>query len=243
MMDKKRILLKRLLTIYILFFVVIALSLLNYVIPEMGRGFRGSEMISNEIATAIVEGESVKHYMLLDIPIKEYDTKLVCTSDGADGKGIVNLEGYASKMDLIVEQVDSEESSPMSIAFGAVGGNAWYYVVAWIISFAYIAIVILLALIINSLRLSIKNNQEVSNRNVLFTRVVALLVIVTELLDATTTYFMKLRASELLEGSAFCVDTTFLPNYWVIILGVVVLFMAEVFAISHAISEEQKLTI
>ena len=54
---------------------------------------------------------------------------------------------------------------------------------------------------------------------------------------------MNRRAAVLLADSGFTVDTSFHFSYLMIIMGILILFAAEVFAIGQNLSEEQKLTI
>ena len=54
---------------------------------------------------------------------------------------------------------------------------------------------------------------------------------------------MKSRAAELLAGTDIGVDTTFTVSYSTIIMGILIIFTAEVFAVGQNLSEEQKLTI
>ena len=54
---------------------------------------------------------------------------------------------------------------------------------------------------------------------------------------------MNGKAAELLAGTDIIIDTSFPISYWNILIGVLVLFTAEVFAIGYRLSEEQKLTI
>ena len=51
------------------------------------------------------------------------------------------------------------------------------------------------------------------------------------------------RAAELLAGNGYAVDTGFHVSYSMVIMGILILFAAEVFAIGQNLSEEQKLTI
>ncbi|MEG2612622.1 MAG: DUF2975 domain-containing protein, partial [Alistipes sp.] len=67
--------------------------------------------------------------------------------------------------------------------------------------------------------------------------------IFTEMGHALIAWCMSARAAELLAGSNLVVDTTFSISYYTIIMGILVIFTAEVFAIGQNLSEEQKLTI
>ena len=55
--------------------------------------------------------------------------------------------------------------------------------------------------------------------------------------------YLNSRAAELLAGSGYTVDAGFHVSYAMIIMGILILFAAEVFAIGQNLSEEQKLTI
>ena len=55
--------------------------------------------------------------------------------------------------------------------------------------------------------------------------------------------FARRRAAELLAGNGYAVDTGFHVSYSMVIMGILILFAAEVFAIGQNLSEEQKLTI
>ncbi len=64
-----------------------------------------------------------------------------------------------------------------------------------------------------------------------------------ELIGNIVDWIMNRRAAVLLADSGFTVDTSFHFSYLMIIMGILILFAAEVFAIGQNLSEEQKLTI
>ena len=74
-------------------------------------------------------------------------------------------------------------------------------------------------------------------------RIVGWLLILTELCNTLILYINQCKAAELLAGTPYGVITRFPLNYWNLIVGILFLFMAEVFAIGTQLSEEQKLTI
>ena len=88
----------------------------------------------------------------------------------------------------------------------------------------YLAIIVLMFVIIHSLRRSIREERTLDKRNVWYLRAIGMLTIVTELISDT-------------------VDAGFHVSYAMIIMGILILFAAEVFAIGQNLSEEQKLTI
>lgn len=68
-------------------------------------------------------------------------------------------------------------------------------------------------------------------------------MLVAALSESFMKYINIREAATLLQGSALQVDTTFPLNYWNIIVGILMLFMAEVLVVGTQLSEEQKLTI
>jgi len=68
-------------------------------------------------------------------------------------------------------------------------------------------------------------------------------LIVWELANAFILHINQCNAVELLAGTQYEVLNRFPLNYWNLIIGMLFLFMAEVFAIGTQLSEEQKLTI
>lgn len=108
---------------------------------------------------------------------------------------------------------------------------------------AKLAILILVALIINILRKSVRDEQPLPKRIITYTRIIAALLILSEICTALGAYIYHHAAQILLEGTALQVDATFPLNYWNIFMAILVLFSAEVFSIGSQLSEEQKLTI
>ncbi len=105
------------------------------------------------------------------------------------------------------------------------------------------AIVVLMFLIIHSIRRSIREEHTLDRRNVWYLRAIGSLTILTELLNDVMTWRMSVRAAELLAPYGEAIDTAFHVSYANIILGILVLFTAEVCAIGQNLSEEQKFTI
>ena len=95
----------------------------------------------------------------------------------------------------------------------------------------------------NSLRKSIRDEQPLRHSNILRTRAIGILILVAELSEALMKYISNTEAARLLEGTSFEVVGTFPLSYWNVIVGILFLFMAEVFSLGTQLSEEQKLTI
>ena len=125
----------------------------------------------------------------------------------------------------------------------ASAGSAWLYALVLLCPLLYLAIIVLMFVIIHSLRRSIREERTLDKRNVWYLRAIGMLTIVTELISDTVDWVMNSRAAELLAGSGYTVDAGFHVSYAMIIMGILILFAAEVFAIGQNLSEEQKLTI
>ncbi len=105
------------------------------------------------------------------------------------------------------------------------------------------ALLILLALTINILRKSVRDEQPLPNRIITYTRTVGFLLIFAEVCLATGAFIHNRTAQILLEGSTLEVATSFPLNYWNLVMAILVLFSAEVFSIGSRLSEEQRFTI
>jgi len=121
------------------------------------------------------------------------------------------------------------------------GNNSFCYLLMVITGLSYLTILVLIALIINSLRKSIRDEQPLRHSNILRTRAIGILILVGELSEAFMKYLNNNEAVRLLEGTSFV--QTFPLSYWNVIVGILFLFMAEVLSLGTQLSEEQKLTI
>ena len=151
-----------------------------------------------------------------------------------------SIEPTISRIDLRV-QVD--EAYTLGNAFKVMGNNVYCYLLMVITGLSYLTILVLIALIINSLRKSIRDEQPLRHSNILRTRAIGILILVAELSEALMKYISNTEAARLLEGTSFEVVGTFPLSYWNVIVGILFLFMAEVLSLGTQLSEEQKLTI
>ena len=152
------------------------------------------------------------------------------------------LDIRVSKIELHVEQ-NVSGVSPLGLAFRSIGGSGWIYAMIMICPLFYLAIIVLMFMIIHSLRRSIREERTLDRRNVWYLRTIGVLTIAVEFIGNIIDWIMNRRAAALLADSGFTVDTSFHFSYLMIIMGILILFAAEVFAIGQNLSEEQKLTI
>ncbi|MCM1150496.1 MAG: DUF2975 domain-containing protein [Alistipes sp.] len=238
MQNKKRFL-QRLLAIYIAFFLVIVAGLALEVLPGFARGFVEGNEMGTDMTRNWALGAPRMIYMLEGVRIVESPEDVIPTPELAQG---IDVKTHIRKIGLTVEE-EAPGASIFTLSFRSVGGSGWIYLAIMLCSLAYLAIIVLMFLIIHSLRRSIREEHPLERRNVGLLRIIGLLAIVTELLHDTMDWTMSSRAAELLSGSGYVVDTAFHVSYSTILMGVLILFAAEVFAVGRNLSEEQKLTI
>lgn len=236
-MQNKKSLLKRLLFLYIALFLVIVTGLVHSVLGSFGRGAQTGMEMGAEIAEKIQQGDPRMIYLLGDVQILKTPEK-----EAPIRIGSTEINPVVTQLNFIVNE-PANGISPAGIVFRSVGGSPWLYFFALFIPLLLLAVIILMIMIIHSLRRSIREERPLDPRNVWYLRTIGLLTIVSELVNGGLGHSMSLRAAELLANSGFTVDTTFDISYSMIIMGILILFSAEVFAIGQNLSEEQKLTI
>lgn len=236
-MQNKKSLLQRLLFLYIALFLVIAAGLVHGLLGTFGRGVADGMEMGAKIAEKLQQHDPRMIYLLSNVPIREkIDNSSPIRVDNTEITPIV------SRMDLLVDKPASN-ISPVAIAFRSIGGSPWMYAFTMLIPLFLLAIIVLMILIIHSLRRSIREERPLDKRNVWYLRSIGLLTILTELISSLIGYAMNLQAERLLAGSKWMVASSFELSYSTIIMGILILFSAEVFAIGQNLSEEQKLTI
>ncbi len=238
-MQNKKPLLRRLLAIYVAFFAVIIADIALEVGPGFVRGWSEGNEMGMDITRNWALGVPRRIYMLENIRISRSPADGISAPKLAAG---VKVESRIRKIGLVIEE-EAPDASIASLAFESVGGNGWLYLAVLLCAVAYLAIIGLMFRIIYSVHRSIREERTLERRNVGLLRIIGLLAIATELIDDAVAWCMNSRAAELLAGSEYVVDTAFHVSYSRILLGVLILFAAEVFAVGQNLSEEQKLTI
>lgn len=236
-MQNKKSLLQRLMVIYITFFIVIAACIAHNLLPNFSKGYSEGVRMGNDMLRNIESGMPRLVYMLADIPVTEGGESEIDDSDPTR-----SIRIRPSRLSLTVGE-DAPEISLYQMAFRSLGGRAWMYGCTMLSMFAFLAIIVLMLLIIRSLRRSIREERTLDRRNVTMLRIIGCLTVLTELLHELVNWSMARRAAELLAGSGYTIDTAFRISYSTFIMGILILFAAEVFAIGQNLSEEQRLTI
>ncbi len=238
-MQNKKTLLQRLLVIYVTFFIVLAVSIAHSLLPNFTKGFGQGTELGKEIAASWTSGNPQSVYLLSNVavhPTLPLDDQLPAAH------GARRIEATVGSLDLLVIE-EAPGSSPVGMAFRSIGGTPWMYALTMVNALLYPAIIVLMCIIIRSLRRSIRSEGPLDRRNIRHLRIIGVLTILSELCSDLSAWWMNHRAAGVLAGSELQVDTAFSVSYSNIIMGILVLFAAEVFAVGQQLSEEQKLTI
>ncbi len=235
-MQNKKSLLHRLLVIYITFFIILAISIAHSIVPHFNKGYNEGTELGNHIVKSWASGTPRMIYTLGNITLNDQEPIQIAGSNSA------TITARTKTMAMTVEQ-DAPGASVMGLAFSSIGGNPWYYLLTMINPLAYLAVIILMGIIIYSLRRSIREEGTLDKRNVWYLRAIGVLTIFMELLQGFLDWRISTKAAELLSASGYSVETAFQLSYSNIIMGILILFAAEVFAIGYNLSEEQKFTI
>lgn len=229
-MQNKRRLYKHLMIIYVFYFVALVIGFLSTIAPSFSSGWREAQQTMD---TDFTQGDVRTYYVYA--PLR------------ASGSELSAVEGVGANTSVSVDNVRLRVTVPekytVSNSLKVMANNGFAYLLSMLTGVAYLAVFILIALIINSLRKSIRDEQPLRHGNIGRTRAIGILMLVAALSESFMKYINIREAATLLQGSALQVDTTFPLNYWNIIVGILMLFMAEVLVVGTQLSEEQKLTI
>ncbi len=233
-MKNKKSIAKRLMVLYVTFILVIVLATVGRLMPDIKTGLTAGNMIGSMIDT---EKDSLYNnvYLLAPIKLEPFTTQIPVEQ----GDPTINITAYNENASLIVREF-SEETTP---SMNAIGNHPIYYFASLLISVAFVWMLVLIARIILSLRRSMIKEQSVDKSNVRRVRWIGGILIVSELASAVMSWRVSCQAAQMLKSTELCVNTSFSPDYWIIMLGILILFMGELFSITHSLSEEQKFTI
>ena len=214
----------------IIYFAALIVGFAASFVPDFSRGWRNAQ---NTLEMEIPQGG-----------IRSYYVSAPVIRSAGEPIGIDNLpENITPTISRLDLKVTVDEAYTLGNAFKVMGNNSFCYLLMVITGLSYLTILVLIALIINSLRKSIRDEQPLRHSNILRTRAIGILILVGELSEAFMKYLNNNEAVRLLEGTSFEVVQTFPLSYWNVIVGILFLFMAEVLSLGTQLSEEQKLTI
>lgn len=225
-MQNKRRLQKHLLVIYIIYFAALAVGFVASIAPDFSRG-------QHHALRTLEESDGQRFYMVT--------AHVRATGDAIRIKGLPP-EITPQTGDLTL-RVACDEPMTVAGALHIVADSPLAYAAAMLPAIAYLVTFVLIALIINSLRKSIRLEQPLRHSNILRTRAIGILLLAAALCETLFRYLNMREAARLLAGTPLEVAGGFPLNYWDLIVGILFLFMAEVLSLGTQLSEEQKLTI
>ncbi len=240
-MKNKQAQLKRLMALFVLFLALLAVGFIHSMAGDFGRGF----VAGMEAGESIGEGWTALNrdytYLIPDVRIDEEFRPAAQDSAAASRSGReVMIQRNAVTLKV---RHSAGDLSPMAASMRIVGDNPMVFYSALIILLSRAAIIILMIVIILSLKRSIREERPMERANILYMRLIGGLLILSELMDAAGTRLIRSHAAEVLADYGLRVDDSFSISYWNLMMAVMVLFAAEVFAIGQRLSEDQQLTI
>ncbi len=237
---------KRVLAIYIACIAIVAASFVSGFRP-FAKGYqKGQALAAEQLEATFVnrmEEESSIPVLLMGVPVCEPLPVTIDTLSSPDvwwaTTGEVTL--------MVSRHVDNPDfesvSSVLRNLLSLIGGSPVVYLLILSTVLIALAIIILLGWTLHSLYRSARNGEVFSTGNIRRIRTVGLLLIVNELCTAASKWSMARQAARAISTDAICIDTSFPLSYWNLLTGVLVILIAEIFAIGYKLSEEQKLTI
>ena len=232
-MDKKqkKSLRRHLLVIYIFYFLALAAGFIHSFVPHVSSSLAtGWQAASEDIRMQEKHGIAQHTYFLAARLQNDQSNEILFPIE--TGHASISTEAEYTGVNIYVKT--DENSDPTVVrALNKINYTLLLFIPALL---AKLSILILVALIINILRKSVRDEQPLPGRIIIYTRAVGFLLILAEVCAGFGVYIYH-------EGSPLQVAASFPLNYWNIVMAILVLFSAEVFSIGSRLSEEQKLTI
>ena len=228
---------RRLLMIYVGYFIIIGAGFLHSYLPTFKWGFMAGVDAAQQEIESSRQGIEKRWYLF---PVKS------ALYDGHGSRldtGNRNVEVEVSAYDALATVTVCSADPDNDAALHMVTRNYRKAMAASIgLSLSWLAILVLIGVIINSLRRSIHDQRTLSDSNILYMRIIGGLIIINELLEAASYHFGQ-KAVTAIVGDGIKFISSYPIEYGGIVLGLLVLFSAEVYVIGATLSEEQKLTI
>lgn len=230
-MTSRKVILRRITALYVIFFAVIAFSVVRTVSQFSGEDFNtGRNDAIRLFATQTDASERVDILYELRTTTSTMDFEIPIHLDTIAGPDI-----YARPASLDVKAVSSTAGKGPIRSY-----NTFYGLLGMVI---YAAIFVILFIIIASLRRSLRRDEALRKSNIALTRAIGIMLIAASLLFSLMNWLEACDVAPYFAGTDYRINTSFQFNFNEIIMGVLIFIIAEVFSISSMIGEEQKLTI
>ena len=120
--------------------------------------------------------------------------------------------------------------------------QVWSFILQLFSATCYIAICTILFVVLISLRKSIRHDNLFNRDNIKLIRAIGILLIASSLLANLAYYLEAQSLTQLLKDTSLLISID-IYEFGDLFAGVLILVIAEIFAIGYDLSEEQKLTI
>lgn len=226
---------RRITTLYVVFFVVIAFGLVRTVSRFSGEDFNTGRNDARRMAVEEMgaSGQNVELIYELPTATSTMDFDIPVYSDEA-----ADITMYARPALL-----DVKATMPSEVLLGGISFNSYGLVYSLLVTLIYGAIFVILFIVIGSLRRSIRNDDVFKKSNIALTRAIGILLIAASLLFSLMSWIEARAIAPYFAESPYRINTAFPFNFGELIMGVLIFIIAEIFSISSSLSEEQKLTI
>lgn len=234
-MKSRKVILRRVTALYVIFFVVIAAGVVRTVSRFSGEDFNTGINDARRMRAASNTDGGRSMELLYEVRLATSNADF-CLPVYRNGDDSVTIYARPVVFDLRADSPEGEQvfgSLPKRYGMIAVG----------VATLAYVAIFVILLVVINSLRRSIRRDDVFRKSNISLTRAIGILLICASLLFSLASWIDARAVAPYFEGGPYAVNTAFQFNFSEIMLGVLIFIIAEVFSISSSLSEEQKLTI
>ncbi|MDR2886302.1 MAG: DUF2975 domain-containing protein [Rikenellaceae bacterium] len=238
-MQKKSIPIKRINTLYIIFFVAIIAAVgLSIAGDDFRTGFSdGRQSARATMGEPCGDVSATAGFMTVLYGIENktsehgYDIPLPAALQTAG----VTAMARVNTIDVMLTEAGEKTFS-----------TVWSTLLFTFSFLCYGTVFVMIFVIINSVRRSIRQEEIFERRNVLRTRVIGGLLIAASLLSSMAVWVDNRIARAVLgasPGELFTIDASIRFSFTELITAILILFIAEVFAIGYDLSQEQKLTI
>lgn len=236
----KRSLKLRLRCIYIGYFVILAFGFIHSVLPTMFASLKLGikEVYSMQEQLSEESAENIVWYIL---PVKpsifegawsEMESSIPdCKITASTYEGFINVRGNKEMIpSKMLERIDRYVTADNFLAMALIPSQ--------------LAIYVLIALIIISLRNSVKEERPLPKRNITYMRSIGILVILIAIIDAIS-YSLNHSIVRMIASEKYAevFSNQFPIEYGELVMGLLIIFAAEVFVIGTRLSEEQEYTI
>lgn len=230
---EKRALNRRLMVIYVGYFLLLAAAFVNSFLPLWQIGLRNGYSLGSAEARTYDQEQfylvAVRPLPLNHIPDSTLQSNERMALHLTPFEAFATIQvNRANVSDSLVEQMDNHSL--------AIFGLNLVSLLFWG------AIIVLIALIINSMRCSIRDQHPLPKRNILYMRLIGSFVILNVMIEWIVLHLGHKMVAIASEG----MPETFarvIPDYTTAMLGLLIVFAAEIFAVGSQLSEEQEFTI